>query len=472
MIKMTLEEKRVDIKLGFLCNNNCLFCVQAHKKHLGNKSTAQIKKDLREAKETCTGVVFTGGEPTIREDIFDLVSYAKQLGFKVIQIQTNGRMLAYKKFCEKLIDAGATEFSPALHGHVAELHEFLTSSKGSFSQVVQGIKNVKQLGRKVIMNCVVTKPNYRYLPEIAKLFVKLGVDQYQFAFVHPVGNAYKNFDSIVPVISLAAPYVHQGLQIGIDNGISVMAEAMPYCMMQGYEDYTSERYIPNTEIREMDFVIKNYEEVRKKEGKMKFPQCKECKYDAICEGPWREYPEKKGFEEFKPVKDYTKLMRGSGFLGNYLEWEQARGLYLKLIEKPGKILDLGCANGFLLDFIIKSKKFNLIPFGVDLNEDLIKIAKELFPKYSANFVTQDINDFKSEEKFDYILAYFPFFKKKDFLKRLYSMLKNGGRIIIALYDEKANEFDIFEENIKETGFLPSGVIEEKNLTKLIWIDKN
>jgi MoaA/NifB/PqqE/SkfB family radical SAM enzyme len=300
-------EKRVDIKVGFSCNNNCRFCVQGHKRNWGDKTTEQIKNDLAGAKKTkCEGVVFTGGEVTIRKDIFEIVEYAKELGFNTIQIQTNGRMLAYMGFCKKLVRAGVTEFGPALHGHCAELHDFLTNSSGSFKQTVSGIKNIKKLGFPVITNTVVTKPNYTHIPEIAKLLVSLDVNQFQFAFVHPLGNAYTNFDSIVPKTSLAAPYIQKGLQIGIDAGKVVMAEAMPYCLMKGYEKYLSEMYIPPTEIRDAGYIIKDFDEERKTRGKTKFPKCKRCKHYLVCEGPWKEYPEKMGDREFKPVLSVKK----------------------------------------------------------------------------------------------------------------------------------------------------------------------
>jgi len=294
--------KRVDIKTGFICNNNCLFCAQAHKKYLGNRITGEIKKDLEKARKTCIDVVFTGGEPTIRKDILELVSYAKSLSYRTIQIQTNARILSYLDFCKKIIKAGANEFSPALHGHAAELHDCLTRSKGSFNQTVKAIKNLKKLNQKVITNTVVVKQNYEFLPEIAKLLVSLKVDQFQFAFVHPIGNAMKYFDDVVPKMSLVAPFVHEALQIGIDAGISVMAEAMPYCMMKGYTHYVSENFIPETEIIDVDTIIYDYKQARIKQGKAKFTQCKDCKYDIVCEGPWKEYPEKFGNREFKPVK--------------------------------------------------------------------------------------------------------------------------------------------------------------------------
>ena len=116
-------------------------------------------------------------------------------------------------------------------------------------------------------------------------------------------NALKNFQEVVPNLSDTAPYIHKGLQIGIDAGIFVMAEAVPLCYMQGYEKYSSENFIPETEIRGKKFQnTNNFTEVRQKEGKIKFPQCKECKYYDICEGPWNDYPKKRGDAEFKPVK--------------------------------------------------------------------------------------------------------------------------------------------------------------------------
>jgi len=160
---------------------------------------------------------------------------------------------------------------------------------------------LRELSQYIITNTVVVKPNYRHMPELAQLLVDLKVDQFQFAFMHAVGNAHKNFDQMMPWVSLAAPFIKQGLQIGIDNNIKVMAEAMPFCTMQGYEKYCSEFYIPKTEIRDVDSFDPSYEKTRRTEGKLKFPQCKKCSYDDICEGPWREYPEMRGSWEFKPV---------------------------------------------------------------------------------------------------------------------------------------------------------------------------
>lgn len=295
--------KRADIKIGYSCNNKCVHCVQGDKRYtIGDRSVEDVRKNLEEAREYCQGVTFTGGEPTVRKELIDLVRYAKELGYLVIQIQSNGRMFAYRQFCEELILAGANEFSPALNGHSATIHDFLTEVPGSFLQVIKGIQNLKELGQYVINNTVISTKNYQYLPEIAKILIDLNVDQYQFAFVHIAGTAWKNKEWLVPKKSEIMSYVKKGLDIGINAGKIVMTEAIPYCLMDGYEDCIAEKVIPSTAVFEAQYKLKSYEDYRINEGKLKGQNCRKCKYFSVCEGPWREYPEMFGWDEFKPVK--------------------------------------------------------------------------------------------------------------------------------------------------------------------------
>jgi len=304
---MEVVGDRVDLKLGFSCNNRCRFCVQGDKRHrLADLDTAELKKRLDDARTHVNSIVFTGGEVTLRPDLVELVAYARGLGFGAIQIQTNGRMFAYRKNCEELIAAGANEFSPALHGHTAELHDYLTRAKGSFAQTSRGIRNLKQLGQPVITNSVITRSNYRHLPALARLLLRLDVDQYQFAFVHPLGTALEQFHSVVPRLTLAARYVAEGLDLGIRAGRIVMTEAIPACFLPGRERYIAETIMPETRVYDAKVVLESYKEYRLTEGKTKGPQCPECVWNDPCEGPWREYPDHYGWDEFVPVKDKSR----------------------------------------------------------------------------------------------------------------------------------------------------------------------
>lgn len=295
--------RRVDVKITFRCNNHCQFCVQGDKRdRFKDKTLKEVDVFLRQAKKDgYEEVVFTGGEPTVHPQFLEVVVLAKKLGF-FVQIQTNGRTFAYKDFCQQLIELGVNEFGPSIHGACAKIHDALTQSPGSFKQVVAGIKNLKKLSQRIITNTVITAKNYQELPALAELLVSLGVDQYQLAFVHILGAAEKNKDWLVPRKKEIMPFVKKALDIGLEAGKTVMTEAIPYCLMKGYEDYIAEKIIPESRILDSDFVVESYTQYRQTQGKIKGPQCKECKYFTICEGPWREYPAMFGWEEFKPVR--------------------------------------------------------------------------------------------------------------------------------------------------------------------------
>ncbi len=145
-VELSSKIKRVALFVGYDCINDCKFCVVADKRNFPNKSTQEITDELEESYDNgAREVVFTGGECTARKDIFEIVRFARKTGFIYVQIQTNGRFFSSIDFCKKMFLAGMTEFSPALHGHTAKLHDYLTTSKGSFRQTVLGIYNVRKL---------------------------------------------------------------------------------------------------------------------------------------------------------------------------------------------------------------------------------------------------------------------------------------------------------------------------------------
>lgn len=299
--------RKLDIKIGYQCNNFCLHCVQGNKRKKFPKTPVKdILQELAIARHECDAVVFTGGEPTIHPNFLSLVKFAKSLGYGEIQIQTNGRMFSNADFTEKCIRAGANHFSPSVHGHNSHLHDFLTHSPGSFVQVCQGIKNIRKYTKNIISNTVISRFNYRYLPEIVKLLVGLGVNQIQLAYVHITGTALENKDTVPERKSIIMPYVKKAIRIGEASGKRMCTEAIPYCFMVGYEKYIAEAFIPLTKMVEQSFTIDKYEEYRITKGKSKGPHCKDCIYFIKCEGPWKEYPLIFGWDEFIPVRKKKK----------------------------------------------------------------------------------------------------------------------------------------------------------------------
>lgn len=294
---------RADLKVGFACNNRCVFCAQ------GEKRTAcaalpldELIRRLELVRGETRGLVLTGGEPTAYRNIVPLVLAARKMGFDPIQIQTNGRMLSYDKVLHALLAAGATEFSPSLHGSTAKLHDGLTRAPGSYDQTIAGIRNAIASGAIVVTNSVITRSNVRDLPDLTVLLGSLGVRNVQLAFVHPVGTAAAMFDEVVPRLDDVVAPVRHARDLAHAADIRLVTEGIPYCFLRGMEELAVEDDIPHTTVVDLDGQVADYSAWREAEGKSHGPPCDRCARRPQCEGPWREYPAKFGWDEFVPFE--------------------------------------------------------------------------------------------------------------------------------------------------------------------------
>lgn len=292
-------EKTLDIKLGFSCNNNCRFChLTDDEKKLGDRGTEEIKRDLffYINKKGVYTVALGGGEPTIRSDIIDLIRHASYLGYRRIIIMTNGRMFYYMDFCTRVVDSGANRFVFSLAGHTPGIHDYLVMAKGAFNQAISGIHNLKELNQEIIVNSVITKQNYKFLPRFVNFLMDIGIDQIQLAFPKSTGNAYTNFDEIIPLKSEVMPHLHEALDMASEAGTPIIIESYPFCLLSGYEQYHYLMYVQSTKFRNVDGKIS------KAYGPgITGPPCRKCRYEPICKGARENYIKKFGWGEFKPV---------------------------------------------------------------------------------------------------------------------------------------------------------------------------
>lgn len=295
--------KRADVKVWFACNNHCTFCVQGDKRlKYKPRTLLEIQEILKkEFDNWCQSVVFTWWEPTLHPDLIDAIRYAKQIWFLEIQIQSNGRNFSKLEYVKDLIDSWVTEFSPSIHGFQRWTHDMQVKSNGAWDEVVKGLINLSKLRQRIIINSVITKDNYREIPELAALLIKLWVTQFQFAFVHILWSADKNKETVVPKKTDVLPYVYKALDLAKKNNIPAFTEAIPYCLMQGYEWAISESIMPETTVVDAEYRTENYADYRWNLGKAKREECKKCTKYEICEWPWKEYPEMYGWDEFIPI---------------------------------------------------------------------------------------------------------------------------------------------------------------------------
>lgn len=292
-----METEKLEILFSFNCNVNCEFCSFGHKDRVDEQPLSDIYDKMESASEEgVTSISFTGGEPTIRDELPSAVAKAKDLGYETIEIQSNGRMLSYPSYCRNLISKGVNHWIVSIHGPNPRIHDALTRTKGSFKQAKKGIRNLKMLGEEVQINTVVVKKNYRYLTKTAKALLDLEVDTINFLFVNPDGYSLYNED-IIPKMSQAAPHIQEALEVVNDAGTDTGIFYMPFCVLGDKRQFV--KHFGKVELAGPD-INANLAENRSRQN-AKFEGCEDCRLNDKCHGVRAEYVKLYGSDEFKPL---------------------------------------------------------------------------------------------------------------------------------------------------------------------------
>lgn len=304
--------KILDIKLTYECNNNCILCCQDDciKNSDGRMKTEYIIEILEENYKNylCRGenikLVLTGGEPTLHKDLKKIINVSKKLGYYPIQLQTNATVLSDKNLTRELIDLGVDSFGVSLHGHTKQIHELFTRKNGSYENTLLGLNELKRYNVNVFINTVISKLNIDYLLDIVEFIGKNNLStQLQFAFLHITGRASNELD-LIPSITSCANKIKECIDLGKQYNLNIKSEAIPPCLLTNYEKAISELHLSNDIIVYDNYSKMYFSNQRKNTLKRKNKNCLKCIFFNLCEGPWREYPEIFGWEEFIPVTEF------------------------------------------------------------------------------------------------------------------------------------------------------------------------
>ena len=154
------------------CNQKCLFCYAAGEQLSGTKelSTEEWKIAIDRLKDAGVPMLtFTGGEPTQRADLCQLIDYSRWF---VTRLNTNGTLLT-KELCRGLRDASLDSLQITLYSHNADIHNSLVGAD-LFEKTVEGIKNAVNAGLDVSINTPLCRKNADYV-ETLKFISSLGV---------------------------------------------------------------------------------------------------------------------------------------------------------------------------------------------------------------------------------------------------------------------------------------------------------
>ena len=326
--------KNVEINVGKICNNKCVFCLDGlpateMRRYMPYE---EMKREIERWYATGTrSLGFLGGEPPTYPWILAAMRFGRDLGYTRITIATNGTKLFRHDFVDKLLDAGLTRVTMSMHGHTPALEDKLTQVPGNFEKKQSGLRYLLQkraeghLRDNVSVNVVTNGWNYRYLPQIVRYFYELGLDDVRSNFVRREGYA-EDDASLIPRYTEVVPYVMKTVLLNEYHWKKTFTiGGYPLCVLP--RELLANKALARKvvgEFRDLDTDCSirtlnadgfpegiatieegrarfNWQERKRYDLKRHVPDCARCSYTDVCEGVWREYLDLHGPAELVPI---------------------------------------------------------------------------------------------------------------------------------------------------------------------------
>lgn len=299
------------------CNFRCPFCFAAwHDDKAGptdgegrnlppGKDWFRLIQRMRE--KGYERLAISGGEPTMHPDIVPLIKRAKQLGFRSIELQTNGSLLTEKN-ARRLAYAGVTDALVSLHSHHESVFDKITVTEGVFHAVVQGIQHLINLGINVMVSHVIIKYNVADLVDFVRYcHTNLpGIREILFFSMQPEARGAKNMH-LWPPLPLVRTHLRPALDECVRLGVGFRMDSQvgfPMCFVGGHEHRVD--LVDVTQPHEtFGEDLSSFRVIERK--KVKLPHCADCFFESACYGFWEDYFTLFGTDGVVPVPHDVRL---------------------------------------------------------------------------------------------------------------------------------------------------------------------
>ena len=223
------------------CNQKCVHCYAAGQTLAEEKEldTAEWKRIIDKCREAgIPQITFTGGEPTMREDLTELIDYSKWF---VTRLNTNGIKLT-RDYCRELKKASLDSMQITFYSCDEEIHNKLVGAN-QYENTVQGIENAIEEGLNISINTPLCTLNRDYVKTLEFLKEK-GVRYVTCSGLITTGNATEA-ESV-------------SLQLSGEQIQEILKEAVGYCHRNGMEiSFTSPGWIPEEFFKEYGLMTPN-----------------------------------------------------------------------------------------------------------------------------------------------------------------------------------------------------------------------
>jgi heme b synthase len=170
------------------CNLSCRHCRAAADKgpypgELSTEKCFQVIDEIVAAGKPI--VILTGGDPMLRENIYEIARYGTEKGLKMV-MSPCGTLLDEAN-ARRLKEAGIDRISLSIDGATAVTHDDFRRVPGAFDEVMRGIEAAKKAGIEFQINTTVTKVNLAELPDILRLAIEVGAVAFHPFLLVPTG---------------------------------------------------------------------------------------------------------------------------------------------------------------------------------------------------------------------------------------------------------------------------------------------
>ncbi len=127
----------------------------------------------------------------------------------------------------------------------------------------------------------------------------------------------------------------------------------------------------------------------------------------------------------------------SGFAGDERAWERVRRPIAEMVDRDGSFLDIGCANGYLLESIVRWSKHRVEPYGLDFAPKLVELARLRLPQWTDRLFLGEALSWEPPRRFDFVrteLCYVIPACERELVKRLLErIVAPGGSLLVCSY---------------------------------------
>lgn len=166
---------RMDLAITYRCNLDCAHCYNVRSRQGRELNTDQWKQILDQLWDIgIPHVVFTGGEPTLRSDLSELIAYA-ELNGQITGLNTNGNFLKSKTYIKELVNSGLDHVQITIESHDPKIHGKMVNKPGAWEDTIAGIKNALSSSLYVMTNTTMLTTNATQLKITLQFLADLGV---------------------------------------------------------------------------------------------------------------------------------------------------------------------------------------------------------------------------------------------------------------------------------------------------------